>query len=320
MTQVNVIIPLYGEHRARHVLRAVTESWLAQEIPCEVLVVTAGHIPVTVADAVDDQRRVRVVRADPTARAPGLLRNLGAELASAPLLYLSDADIAPLGRGYLTRAVSLAGKGALAQPWMHRLTNGPLPLAAVECRPPEEEFRCFVAAAPDGVLHGRPGEEILWKVPSSGAVRGKTPRARLPRERGLGCGRPPEETTGGPESSQVWWAPYHWGSMLLTQDLFHAVGGYCLQYEGWGGEDADLLVKVAARAPLIRGWQTDPSWRCLHFEHPAPYLGTPEQQANNARYNARLAAGPESMIAQDLGLIPGGTHTSTLEHRQDKCP
>ncbi|MEV0374412.1 glycosyltransferase family 2 protein [Streptomyces sp. NPDC050636] len=300
MTQVNVIIPLYGEHRARHVLKEVTESWLAQEVACEVLLVTAGDIPVTVASDIDGQRRVRVIRADPADQAPGLLRNVGAEQASAPLLYLSDADIAPLGRDYLTRALRLAGKGVLAQPWMHRLTNGPLPLPAVECRPPEQKNRCFVAVAPDGVLHVRPGEEILWKVPSSGDVQGETPRARLPREGEFPCDRPSEGATGNSADRQEWCAPYHWGSMLLTRDLFRAVGGYCLQYAGWGGEDADLLVKVAARAPLTRGWQSDTSWRCLHFEHPASHRGTPEHLANNARYNARRAKGPESMIAQDL--------------------
>ncbi|KIZ15314.1 hypothetical protein SNA_27465 [Streptomyces natalensis ATCC 27448] len=292
MPDVSVVIPLYGEHRARESLLTVTTAWLAQDMPCEVVVATAGDIPLSVAEDLDADRRVRVVRAPDEARAPGLLRNAGAAQARSPLLYLTDADVTPLGRDYLGRALTLAAGRALAQPWMHRIPSGaagPAAERAVDCTTAGRGLYCFVTASPDGALHACEGEELIWKRPSRGAVRYETPRVLPPAS---------ERDPYAPRSLQ-WRAPYHWGGLLLQQRTFTEVGGYCPRYAGWGSEDDDLLVKVAARTSVIRGWQADRSWRCLHFEHPVPATVTPDRRSNEALYTERLAAGPDAMIVQD---------------------
>ncbi|WP_407285029.1 galactosyltransferase-related protein [Streptomyces sp. BP-8] len=292
MPDVSVVIPLYGEHRARDSLLTVTTAWLAQDVPCEVVVATAGDIPVNVAEDLDADRRVRVVRAPAEARAPGLLRNAGAAQARSPLLYLTDADVAPLGRDYLARALVMAEGRALAQPWMHRIPSsaaGPAAERAVDCTTTGPGLFCFVTASPGGALHAYEGEELIWKRPSRGAVRHETPRVLPPAA---------QRDAHAPRSLQ-WRAPYHWGGLLLQQRTFTEVGGYCPRYAGWGSEDDDLLVKVAARTSVLRGWQADRSWRCLHFEHPVPATVTPDRRSNEALYAERLAAGPEAMIVQD---------------------
>ncbi|WP_406279279.1 galactosyltransferase-related protein [Embleya sp. NBC_00896] len=300
---MSVVVPLYGDHEARRAFAAVASAWLAQSVCCEVVVATAGDLALTVPPDLDDDRRVRVVRAPAASTAAGLLRNVAAERARASLLYLTDADVAPLGRDFLDRALELAAGGALAQPWMYRFVGGARALderSVVDVVPVGEPPFCFVREEPDGVLRGFPDERLVWDPPPIGAPVGATvtprvlppPRARAPY---------------GPRS-RLWRAPYHLGAMLLDHATFDAVGGYCLGYLGWGGEDDDLLAKVAARTRLRRGRQLDPSLNCLHFEHPTPYDGTPQQAANESLLAARIAAGPDAMIEQDLAAHagPGG--------------
>ncbi|QHC21009.1 galactosyltransferase-related protein [Streptomyces sp. GS7] len=300
MPDVTVVIPLYGTHEGRGSLLAVTAAWLAQDVPCEVVVATAGEIPVAVAEDRDAHRRVRVVRADTALRAPGLLRNAGAEQARSPMLYLSDADIAPLGRDYLRRALRPAAAGrAFAQPWMHRLLGGlpePGPHGPVDHRPDGRDPFCFVTAGCDGSLRACDGERIVWEERSYGTRRYPTPMVFPPA-----AGRDP-----GMHDDYQWRAPYHWGGLLLARRTFLQVGGYCPRYFGWGREDDDLLMKAEARGGVVRGWRADPSLACLHFEHPLSYgeAPSPEWRANDALYARRTAAGADAMIEEDLTAPP----------------
>ncbi|WP_078893723.1 glycosyltransferase family 2 protein [Streptomyces sp. CT34] len=296
MPDVTVVIPLYGTHEGRSSLRAVTAAWLAQDVPCEVVVATAGEIPVAVAEDRDAHRRVRVVRAGAALRAPGLLRNAGATQARSPMLYLSDADIAPLGRDYLRRALRPAAAGrAFAQPWMHRLPGDlpePGPHGPVDQRPDGNDPFCFVTAASDGSLRACDGERFVWEERSYGAQRYPTPMV-FPPAAGLDPGM---------HDDYQWRAPYHWGGLLLARRTFLEVGGYCPRYFGWGREDDDLLMKAGARGGVVRGWRADPSLACLHFEHRLSYgeAPSPEWRANDALYARRAAAGADAAIEEDL--------------------
>ncbi|MCQ8771148.1 galactosyltransferase-related protein [Streptomyces telluris] len=270
----------------------MTAAWLAQDVPCEVVVATAGDL------SLGDTGGARLVRAAPSLRAPGLLRNAGAAVARGRMLYLSDADVAPLGRDYLSRALAAARRhgGAWAQPWMYRIDASAPHTGAVDLRPrPSRDGRpyCMVTASPGGVLRPLSGEVIV-------------------RRSMLHCGAVTEvpvmyPTSGhapDPEDRRDWRAPFHWGAMLLEHRLFDEVGGYCRRYYGWGGEDDDLFVKVASRTPVTMAWSdagTDIS--CLHFEHSYPYSGTPEREANSALYARRTAEGPDAMIEQDVADV-----------------
>jgi hypothetical protein len=299
---LSVIIPLYGEHRGRSSLRQVTAAWLAQDVPCEVVLATAGDIPVEVAEDIDEHRAVRVVRAPVEDTAPGRLRNFAVEHARSAMLYLSDADVAPLGRDYVGRAVRLAAAGVMVQPWMYRLGGGPEALSgrlAVDCRPVGSGTFCYVGeGSGDGggggeesarCLPALGGEQVVWKARAYGELRRLTPRV-LP---------PPRSRVNAPQAAQRWRAPYHWGGMLIIRHLFESVGGYCPQYVGWGNEDDDLLIKVEGRAVVRRGWQLDRSLSCLHFEHPTTHELTSQRSANAALFATRLAVGPDAMIKQD---------------------
>ena len=287
--EVSVVIPLYGEHHGRVTVGTVATAWLAQDVPCEVILATAGDI------VLEDTGGARVLRADLSLRAPGLLRNVGAEAARSRMLYLSDADVAPLGRDYMSRALATADGGGLAQPWMHRLA-GAAPGPVVDLKPmPMPAHYCF-ATVDDVFLRPYPDEVITWKRTQycGGIV------ADVPIVTDIPTTDPPVGLVSEPTDKRVWCAPFHWGGMLLERRLFEEVGGYCRRYLGWGCEDDDMYVKVASRAPVVRSWEVDISLSCLHFEHPYPYTGTPEHEANNALYIQRLAVGPARMIEQDL--------------------
>ena len=118
MPEVSVLIPLFGTHRGYDVLAEVCAGWLGQDVSCEVVVAFAGDQPEVPADD-----RVSVVRAGERASEAGPLRNLAARRARADWLYLSDADVRPVGKDYLSRALELAGQGALAKPWQYRLVG-----------------------------------------------------------------------------------------------------------------------------------------------------------------------------------------------------
>src|SRR6266545_3233171 len=65
---VTVVLPVFGNHRAAQTLPAVCAAWLAQDVPCEVVVAAAGGV--TVPDG------VRTVDCDPDACSPGPLRHV----------------------------------------------------------------------------------------------------------------------------------------------------------------------------------------------------------------------------------------------------
>jgi hypothetical protein len=293
MPDVSVIIPVYGEHESQRSLATVTSAWLAQNTSCEVVVATAGEIPVSVAEEIDRQRRVRVVRAGPHMAAPGLLRNVGASRAGSRWLYLSDADVAPLGRDYLSRTLRLAADGAFCQPWMYRLPYGVDALASqavVDCQVTGSGQFCFVTPDSSGQLLQMEGERLVWRAPDPDEDPFPRPMVLAPN------------ATLDPSRSDrhQWRAPFHWGAVLIKARTFSAVAGYCARYRGWGREDDDLLVKVGARGNVMRGWQVEPSLTCLHFEHSLPYAGSEQERANDALYEQRLAEGAEAMIKADF--------------------
>ncbi|MFD4024087.1 galactosyltransferase-related protein [Streptomyces sp. NPDC058576] len=57
------------------------------------------------------------------------------------------------------------------------------------------------------------------------------------------------------------------GCVWLRTDVFHTVGGFDERYEGWGGEDDDVVARLAAAAPLERYEDA-----LLHLDHPRPEM------------------------------------------------
>ena len=257
-------------------LGKVCEGWLRQSVPCEVVIAVANvSLPPLPAG-------VRIIECSPSIAAPGVLRNLAAEHAHGTWLYLSDADVCPVTSDFMRAAITMADGAAMAQPWQYRLVG----MADLDDEPLWRELatrrQCFLQAdETSGRIVPRSDERYVKDVDFLAVV-------------------PPDDVLAkaGPYELR-WRPPFHWGGLLLEQAAFAAVGGYCADDVGWGCEDDDLLAKVELKTAVTVGWRTDPTLRCLHFEHERPY-GTPGFAANQALLARRLASGPALMIEADL--------------------
>lgn len=67
------------------------------------------------------------------------------------------------------------------------------------------------------------------------------------------------------------------GCVWSTLDVFRAVGGFDERYEGWGGEDDDLVARLTAATPLRRYDDA-----LLHLNHPRPQMTTTAGQPFSA--------------------------------------
>jgi hypothetical protein len=286
---VSVILPLFGDHRGADALPAVCHAWLAQELPCEVVIALADgtRLP-PLGDGVSDGR-IRIVAAARDSVSPGPLRNLAVLASAAPVLYLSDADVAPLGGDFLTRALELGADQAVIQPWMYRLVNPsqavrPGPVSAAPFQRPGGGRVCHVSVDEAGQLGpaGRERERFTWLSPDLLEVR------------------PPSGIGWYNEDGTPWRAfPFHWGGILVRRETFDAVGGYCTRYSGWGCEDDDLIAKLEGKTGIVRAWKVAArQLACLHFEHSRSHTFT-HITANQAILRARVTAGIDAMIEED---------------------
>jgi len=278
--QVSVVLPLFGDHRAAQALPAVCRAWLGQEVPCEVVIaVAAGTALPALGDGAGDDR-IRIVPADRGSISPGPLRNLAVSAARAPVLYLSDADVAPLGADFLGRALGLREDRAVIQPWMYRLVNPADAAKAEVFAPPDGGRACHVSTDADGRLTPVGGERFTWLGSELMVVD-------------------PPSGVGWAEEGRPWRpSPFHWGGILVGREAFDAVGGYCDRYLGWGCEDDDLIAKLEGRAGIVRAWKVARRLTCLHFEHPRAHTFT-HVRDNQAILAERLAAGIDAMIEED---------------------
>ena len=235
--QVSVVLPLYGSHHAVETISFVSEMWLQQDVPCEVVVASSiERAELGLRETAG--RSLRVVYTKPGLTSVAALRNLAACEARAPLLYLGDGDIAPLGRDFLRRALQLRGDGVLIQPWMYRCGNDlEFKRACVSLDEGPDDV-CFVTVDDRGRLSPIAGERFEWK---NDVLWVYTPAA----DGGVG---------GMIKANRR--APYHWGAVLVERRLFDLVGGYCEEYIAYGAEDDDLLTKLEHRAAIIHAWRS----------------------------------------------------------------
>jgi hypothetical protein len=285
--QVSVVLPLFGDHHAVDTLPAVCRAWLAQRVPCEVVVGVGPGTPVRAIEAgtAEMDGRVRIVAVDSGSVSAGPLRNLAAEASRAPVLYLGDADVAPLGEDFLERALAIREDGAVIQPWMYRLVNSADLTDVPRFQPPGRGRFCHVSGDRDGRLTPVGGEQFTWLGPDMMVVE-------------------PPPGAGWAQADGATWRPppYHWGGMLMDRKTFEDVGRYCTRYGGWGCEDDDLIVKLEGRTRVLRAWRAARRLTCLHFEHPRGHTSNDlaANRVNRKILAERLAAGAEAMIEEDL--------------------
>jgi hypothetical protein len=280
LPQVSVVIPLFGgaDINAIQALPAICHAWLQQEVPCEVVIAVTAGTPVP---ALPDGG-IHVVTAPRQLASPGPLRNLAVAAARASVLYLTDADVAPVGADFARRALALLNGRPVVQPWMYRLVNP----AEVTPGPPFERLgqgrACHVVVDAGGKLVPVGNERFRWLSPDMMVAE-------------------PPPGIGSSGADEIGWRPFpfHWGGILVPRETFDEAGGYCARYTGWGCEDEDLITKLDGLTGTVRAWRVAAQQLgCLHFEHPRSHTLT-HIRANQAIMAERLAAGVDAMIEED---------------------
>jgi hypothetical protein len=279
LPQISVAIALYGDgdFHAIKVLPVVCRAWLKQDAPCEVVIAVTDGTPVP---ALPHHDLIRVVPAPRDMASPGPLRNLAASHARAPVLYLSDADVAPVGTDFARQALAMLDGPPVVQPWQYRLIN---PEAAPE--PPYERLgqgrACHVIIDAAGKLTPVTSERFRWLGPD------------------MLVAEPPPGVASAPDGTDWQPFPFQWGGMILRRETFDQVGGYSARYIGWGCDDDDLIVKLEGTTGIVRAWRAAPQkLSCLHFEHPRSHT-IATHGPNKVILAERLAAGVAAMIEED---------------------
>lgn len=291
--EVSVVLPLFGSHhRAVQTIPSVVRAWLAQDAAVEVVIGLAGMSspPDEWVELDPTGERLRFVISDSELPSRGSMRNVAASGARAPLLYLSDADVAPIGTDFLSRSMKLREGNTLVHPWLYRLVNAKDLLDVPMFFSPGRARVCHVLGDKDGNLTAFGNETFSWIGP--GLLVADPPPEAMP-------GRPPVPASTHGQPQDVKWRPhpFHWGAIMVEHKVFDAVGRYCEKYIGWGCEDDDLLTKLEARSTFVRAWRADRSLSLIHYEHPSVHANYPH---NRSIYEARMAAGAEAMIEEDL--------------------
>lgn len=74
--------------------------------------------------------------------------------------------------------------------------------------------------------------------------------------------------------------------LWATAKAFHAIGGFDERYEGWGGEDDDVVARLVAAGPFVRF--DDP---LLHLHHPRPAMTRDDGRPFNAHIEPQSWSG-----------------------------
>ncbi|MGI5530385.1 glycosyltransferase family 2 protein [Streptomyces syringium] len=95
------------------------------------------------------------------------------------------------------------------------------------------------------------------------------------------------------------------GCVWVRTEVFHGVGGFDERYEGWGGEDDDVIARLTAAAGVVRF--EDP---LLHLNHPRPRMtrdGVPfNAHIEPLSWTAEAGYGDPSAFARRKDLHPDG--------------
>ncbi|MCC2279122.1 glycosyltransferase [Streptomyces sp. ET3-23] len=78
------------------------------------------------------------------------------------------------------------------------------------------------------------------------------------------------------------------GCVWVRNDVFRQVGGFDERFEGWDGEDDDVVARLGAAAPVVRYEDT-----LLHLDHPRPAMTRDDGVPFNAHIEPLSWAPPE---------------------------
>lgn len=206
----------------------------------------------------------------------GLLKNIGISNATSKYVYFSDTDILLIQADYLERIVNFferSNQQILVRPPMLRLISGKDELLSIssDILQIDNPLRqCFVKYE-NGLLVAA-GHETYKYINNLPHVQ---------------------------YDSNSWQLVYHSGGIAVNIELLLEVGGYCMDYYGWGLDDIDLQWKLNETFGARALNECIDNTYVLHIEHPSRCNDELYAQ-NREKFNARRAEGLNESIQKDV--------------------
>jgi glycosyltransferase involved in cell wall biosynthesis len=290
---ISIVIGIYNS-RHTPALAGVLESVQRQTIDKEIILCETRNFHSKSIDKFCRQfRNMRYVftRSSEKGENRGLARNRAAKSAEGDYLYFTDPDIFLHEPSYLSSVLEVAKRTSipcLVQPRMCRLVSGITEFIKSfrMHNPIKFDFRdnCFYRFSKNGFS---PVEEFRKYFEFQ-------PYA-CTRERYAKFLEVDLKYT-----YEFFWRPFfHWGGFFCSKDLFERIGGYSVNYHGWGCEDTDLLWKLRCKSKYIPLYRRTPGIYVLHIEHPTTY-DISSYSINLGMLKTRKRNGIDSAIQSDL--------------------
>lgn len=105
---------------------------------------------------------------------------------------------------------------------------------------------------------------------------------------------------------EIWQLTYHSGGIFVKTSTLLNVGGYGMEYFGWGLDDIDLQWKLNEAVGARAVSECVPGMSVLHFEHPSRYDEILYQK-NRTVFEQRRTQGLDAVIEKDVlkyGKLP----------------
>lgn len=205
----------------------------------------------------------------------GLLKNIGISNVTSQYVYFSDTDILLIQSDYLERIVNFfesSNQQILVRPPMLRLIGGKDDLLLSSNTPQIDNplRQCFVKYE-NGLLVAAGNEKYKYI--------NNLPHVQY--------------------NSNSWQLVYHSGGIAVKLKLLLEVGGYCMDYYGWGLDDIDLQWKLNETFGARALNECIDNTYVLHIEHPSRCNDELYAQ-NREKFNVRRTEGLKESIQKDV--------------------
>jgi len=302
---ISIAIPFYGIFNKDRICLVLDSMTLQKNVSLEIIVVEQSEAPSLAKEKLPSLAKyIHIPVSDKEGEffRPGLVRNTAIKNCTNPVVYNSDGDIIFQNPYFLEESLELLKglKGSiLLRPPMRRLP--------LECF---EEFR--EKSNKDGI--GVALEELDRSKPYIATTDSNKVAMKIFRKYESGRDKvflyTQRDYDEYQKSSAKGYEPFystletHAGGTLMLKSQFEKVGGFCLQFAGWGCQDADLQWKLKESFGFLQ-FPNEARFEVLHLDHPRTYFSRERWMENRSIQQSRREGELKDSISKDIANYNG---------------
>jgi len=297
--RISVIVPIFGNFDRKRVNLTLQSLTKQKEVDLEIVVAEQSSKPLINISQINNFN-VKYVHLPPYNLAdnryfrPGFVRNVAARNSSGEYLYNTDGDVILINPLFLANALETFKTG-LYRPIMRRL--------------PLENFHEFYEQSEMEGLE-KAISNLNMDQPYLATSKKNPIKMRVFEKEESGKRKIFLYTEGDhkkylSDPSNKGKEPIfstlntHAGAILMRRDHFEDVGGYCVQFAGWGCHDADLQWKLR-ESFSIEQFPHDYRFEVLHLDHERNYFSHERWMKNREIQKRRRVQGVIKSVEEDL--------------------